>query len=100
MGIINNDTYVNPYTGENITGTYFHIGTNNPLHFQKTGADQYRIMVSFMVHYNLDASNNNYPSIGRENIMLTVTEADISSTSMYTLAYNHLKTVYTNFVDA
>ena len=99
MGIINNDNYINPHTGQNIVGTYFHIGTKNPLIIMKLQADTYEIRATFLIHYSLEAATNGYPFLTGETLTFNVNEQSINNTSVITLAYNNLKAKYTNYTD-
>ena len=101
MGIINNDTFI---TSSNIslTRTYIGIGYSRiNLSKQKinTGIDTYTLIVNFNIYKDLDSKNAG--NIPLETYIITKNlTVDDFSTSLYTHAYNELKTIFTNYSDS
>lgn len=98
MGLINHDPYMVTYSGTTATDTYLHVGSSS-IQIERSGADTYRVFAPVMVHYSVQASTDGRPIINIENVNFEVSNAVISSTPVYTLVFDHLKTLFPNHTD-
>ena len=99
MGIIVHDHKIkDPYSSEEYTDIYYHVGSHNYLYVKKIGDDNYEVSVTFQIHRDQSAVTNNRTSLGRERVRFNITQSQLG-TSLYTLGYNRLKELYPNYDD-
>lgn len=103
MGIINNDSVELPY-GISAGGTYVAVAANNITtrrQYDDNNAPTGNYNLEFLATTWMDQAARlaDKRSVSTDFYNIVVSASDIS-TSPYTLAYNHLKTVFSNTTDA
>ena len=96
MGLINNNTMETNNGLIVPVGAYMCIGTDSMETSVKAGT--YTLQFVNTVWKDKATRDANTRSIQAKSYTLALTEAQLSA-SVYTLAYNHLRTVYTNTTD-
>lgn len=96
MGIIINDVVDTTY-GSSLTGTYLAIATD-PLYIQKKEGN-FHLVFSTKLWINKEARDSQKKHIAVNLHEITIEPEEING-NVYTIAYNHAKTLYTDFEES
>jgi len=94
MGMTNLDPVLDGRTGQNISNTYINIGS---ISLFKNG-DEITVSFPIITYYSKGARLANLTEFSASHVHMIVNVA-IIETPLYTLMYNHIKTIFTNTVD-
>jgi len=94
MGLTNLDPVLDVRTGQNIINTYINVGH---ISIFKRG-EEINISFPIIVYYNKEARLAERTEFTVQHTSITIIVVDIQ-TPLYTLIYNHIKTIFTNTVD-